>query len=318
MRFLGRKLLQLLPVLLAVSALTFLLINLLPGDPAITILGVNATEENVARVRRELELDKPLPTRFATWLGDAATGDLGRSYRDNQLVVEKIGERLPRSLQLMAYAQVLSLAIAIPLGILTAYRAGTLVDRAASTTAFGLLSIPNFMLGVVLVYVFAINLNLFPATGYKSIGEDGLNEHFTSMLLPALTLALAQIAVYMRLLRTDMIATLQEDFVTMARAKGMPTWRILLRHALRPSSLSLITIAGVNVGTLIGGAVIVEQLFALAGMGSLLVQAILARDYLVVQGIVLVVATAYVLINFAVDMLYAVLDPRIRHARALA
>jgi peptide/nickel transport system permease protein len=230
-------------------------------------------------------------------------------------VTEYLQERLPLSLQLMVYAQILALAISIPLGIFSAYRADSWFDRAANSTAFGLLSVPNFIIGVLLVDFLAVGMGLFPAIGSTPFGENP-GEHVRSMFLPALTLALPLIAVYTRLLRTDMIATLQEDFIGMAKAKGLPTWHVLLRHALRPSSFSLITVTGISVGNLIGGALIVERIFGLQGLGDAIVRGIFQRDYLIVQGGVVIVCVAFVLINFTVDMLYALLDPRIRTSRA--
>jgi peptide/nickel transport system permease protein len=202
----------------------------------------------------------------------------------------------------------------VPLGVFTAYRAGSLADRLTSGTLFGLLAIPNFALALVLAYYVGVELGWLPVSGYVAPNED-LMEHVRRMAMPAISLAVGQIAVYMRLLRSDMIATLQEDFITMAKAKGIPPSHVLWRHALRPSSLTLLTVAGLNVGTLIGGAVIVEIIFSLPGMGTLLADAINARQYVALQSLVAIIAVGYVLINFLVDVLYAVLDPRIRHAQ---
>lgn len=325
MHQLRRKLAHLVGVLLVVSFLTFLLVNLLPGGPERAILGTNATPDAVAELRADLHLDDPIPVRYTRWLGDALSGDLGQSYTQQAPVATLLADRLPVSLTLMLYAQVLALGVAIPLGILAAARAGGWFDRLASTTAFGLLSLPNFIVAVVLVFlfsvgglsVFGVNVGgyFFPATGYVSFA-DSPPDHFRAMFLPSLALAAGQIAVYMRLLRSDMIATLQEDFIGMARAKGMPTRTILLRHALKPSSFSLLTVAGINVGALIGGAVIIESIFVLGGVGDLLVRSIFTRDYLVIQSTVLVIAVGFVVVNFLVDTLYSVLDPRIRYQHA--
>jgi peptide/nickel transport system permease protein len=311
-RYVRGKLVQLVAVLVIVTFLTFLLINLLPGGPEIAILGAGATEESIAEVRADLRLDDPIPVRYARWLGDALTGDLGESYVNNSSVTELLKDRLPRTLKLMAYALFLALIVAIPFGIASAYKADTLFDKITGTVAFGLLSVPNFILAVLLVYLFSATLDWLPATVKE--GEENLK----NMFLPALSLAAGQIAVFMRLLRTDMIATLQEDYIGVARAKGMPTSRILFRHAFRPSSFSLLTVAGITIGNLIGGTIIIEQIFAINGIGKLLIFSIFQRDYLVVQGVVVLVAAGFVIINFLVDMLYAVLDPRIRHARAIA
>lgn len=321
MKTMRGKLMHLAAVLVVVSFLTFLLVNLLPGGPERAILGTNATPEAVASVRADLHLDDPIPVRYVRWLGDALSGDFGDSYTQKVPVSTLLADRLPVSLTLMAYAQLLALAMAIPLGILAAYKAGGWFDRIANTVAFGMLSLPNFIVAVVLVFFFAVGGmsvfgvhlggSYFPATGYVPFA-DSVTEHFRSVFLPALALALGQVAIYMRLLRTDMIATLQEDFIGVARAKGMPTRRILLRHAFKPSSFSLLTVAGINIGALIGGAVIIENIFVLGGIGDLLVRSIFTRDYLVIQSTVLVIAVGFVVVNFVVDVLYAVLDPRIR------
>ena len=319
MRFFVRRLLQLIPVLLIVSFLTFLLLNLLPGgtDQIAVIVCPGCTNEEIAQVKEDLELDQPITTRYVNWLGDALHGDLGRSYINEVDVTQLLRERLPISLQLMLYAQVLSLVIAVPLGVLAAYRANTRTDRILSTTAFGMLSLPSFILGVLLVYIFALQLDWFPATNAPKFSDDPA-EHFRSMFLPSMTIALGLVAIYMRLLRTDMIATLQEDYIGVAKAKGMPTWHILFRHAFRPSAFSLFTVAGITVGNLIGGTLVVEQIFGLNGLGSLIIFGIFQRDFLVVQGAVVVICVAFVLVNFIIDLLYGFLDPRIRHARALA
>lgn len=325
MRYVRQKLTHLVVVLLVVSFLTFLLVNLLPGGPENAILGVNVTDEAKAALRDEMHLDDPLPVRYGRWLGDALTGDLGQSYVQRLPVTDLLADRLPVSLLLMLYAQVLALGVAIPLGVAAAAHADRWLDRLASTTAFSLLSLPNFIVAVLLVFFLAIGgftllgvrigSDFFPATGYVAFTESPI-EHFKHMFLPAVSLAAGQVAVYMRLLRTDMIATLQEDFIAVARAKGMPRRRILFRHALKPSSFSLLTVAGINVGALIGGAVIIESIFVLSGVGDLLVRSIFTRDYVVIQSTVLLVAVGFVVVNFLVDLLYSLLDPRISHARA--
>ena len=316
-RFFGKKVLQLVPVLFAVSALSFLLLNLLPGDPTVAILGPSATPENVAKLRHELELDKPLPTRYVSWVGHAASGDLGKSYVSSQPTMEAIKQRLPVTLELLVLSQLLALLISVPLAIFAALKPNGLLDRISTSSAFALLAVPNFMLGVLLIYLFAVRFGVFPATGYTPFSENPA-ENLRSLVLPSVTLGVAELAVYLRLLRTDLIATLQEDFISMAKAKGLPTRRILLRHALRPSTFSLVTVAGLNLGRLIGGTFIVEYLFALPGIGALTVESIFKRDYIVVQGTVLLVAVGYVLANFFVDLLYGIIDPRVRHARASA
>jgi peptide/nickel transport system permease protein len=217
----------------------------------------------------------------------------------------------------MLMAQLLSLAVSVPLALYSAYRANTRVDKLITTGTFGLISIPGFALAPFLVFVFALRLGWFPAIGYDRItGPGGISENLKSVALPVIVLSTGLTAVYTRLLRSDLIATLQEDFVLMARSKGLPTWHIMLRHALRPSSFSLITVFGINFGALIGGTIIVERFFTIPGVGLLAVESIPRREYLVLQGVVLVIATSFVVINFVTDLLYSVLDPRVRRAGA--
>ncbi|MEU8800068.1 ABC transporter permease [Spirillospora sp. NPDC048819] len=304
---------QLLFVLLVVSLLAFWMITLLPGDPATQILGYSGDQAALAAVRHDLGLDEPFWRRYLAWLGGVVTGDLGTSYITSTPVSESLAQRLPVTLELLVLSQVISLGLAVPAGAAAARRAGGLLDRTLTTVSFGLLSTPVFVSGVVLIMVFAVRWPLLPATGYTPFTADPAG-NLRSMLLPAVTLAAAQLAVYARLLRSDLIATLREDYITLARARGLSPRRILWRHALRPSAISLVTVVGLNLGALIGGAVIIETLFGLPGVGRLIVDSILSRDYLVVQGGVLVVAVGYVLVNFGIDLLYGALDPRIRHA----
>lgn len=307
-----RRLPPLIGTLIAVSVLTFLLTALLPGDPAVQILGAqSATPEAVAQVRAELRLDQPLPNQYWHWISDAVTGDFGRSYRTGQEVSDAIVERLPVTLQIGAMAIGFALLFAVPLGMLSAYRAGGALDRGVTGGTFTLLAIPNFMMAILLILIFAEILGWLPATGWVRFSDDPA-ANLRAALLPALSITMAELAVYTRLLRSDMISTLQEDYIAVSRAKGMPTWWILLRHALRPSSFSLLTVVGVQIGAIISGSVIIETLFALPGVGRLLVDSIFQRDLIMVQGIALVVAVSYVIVNFIVDILYSYLDPRIR------
>ena len=325
-----RRLVALVPTLFLVTLFTFYLQNGRgnPQDIAFNILGPSATEESVAEIMEDLHLNEPLHQRYLLWLSDAVQGDLGVSPFLSRPVSEGIANALPISLLLMLYAQIVALLIAIPVGVYAAYRAGGTADRTSSTVALGFLSIPNFVLAVVLILTFALGglkiggvglgVRWFPATvssaTYESFFESPWG-HFKQMLLPTLALAAGQAATYMRLLRSDMIATLQENFVTTAKAKGVSTTRVLWAHALRPSSFTLLTVLGINTAALIGGTLIVETLFSLPGLGTYLATAIFSKDFLVVQGVVVVIAVGFVLINFLVDLLYAVLDPRIRNAR---
>lgn len=313
LRLIGKKVLTVIPVLLVVSFLTYVMLDLLPGDPALQILGTGgATPEAIAAVRADLRLDDPLPVRYLGWLGDAVQGDFGRSYQTRQEVSDAIRERLPVTLEIAGVAILMSLTIAIPMGVLSAYRAGTRLDRGITGATFGLLAVPNFMMALILIYTLSVRYGLFPATGWTRLTEDPW-ENLKSVFMPSLALALSSMAVLTRVLRTDMIATLQEDHVLLARAKGLSTIRILFRHALRPSSFSLLTVGGIQVGALLGGALIVEQIFALPGLGRLIIDSVFQRDFMIVQGGVLLTSVIYVVVNAGVDVLYTFLDPRIRY-----
>src|SRR3954465_604606 len=313
--FIGQRLLYLIPVLLAVSLLTFLIASLLPGALAWVTRGDRATPEKGEALRHDMGLDQPIWWRYINWLGQVLQGDFGRSFRTGQTVLQAVTERLPVSLELMIMAELIGLAIGVPLAIACAVRSGSAFDRFMTGGAFGMLSVPTFLSAILLIYLFAVELRWLPATGYVPFGEDPLG-NLRFLLLPALTLALAEWPGIMRVLRSDMIATLQEDYIALAKAKGLKASRILFVHALKPSSLTLVTITGINIGRLIGGAVIVETIFALPGIGRLLVGAIYTRDLIILQGAVLLVAVGFVIVNFIVDLLYAILDPRIRHGHA--
>ncbi len=313
MRFVARKCARLAAVVAAVSALTFFMLALLPGDVAYMLAGAEATPDQIEAIRDELGLNRNVVVRYADWVAGVVQGDFGASLRTSEPVLEAILGRLPVTVELLVLAQIMALALAIPAGIFAAYKAGSAADRVLTLVGFGMYSIPAFALAILMIFVFALRLRWLPATGYEPLSA-GLWANLRTMLLPALSIALIEWVGLMRVLRTDMIATLKEDFISLARAKGLSTRRILLRHALRPSSFTLITVLGLQVGSLIGGAIILESIFALPGVGRLLIEAIYARDYTVVQGCILFIAVAYVAINFTVDMLYAVLDPRIRVA----
>jgi len=311
------RLAKLIGVVLIVSFLTFSLTKLLPGDPVNVILGPQASNEELRTALEErLGLNESFVHQYVTFIGNALHGDLGYSYDLGFSTTDLLKLKLPPTIELMILAQFFSLLIAVPAAMYSAYKANSKVDRGVTMTSFGLISVPGYALAVFLVSFFALRLGWFPAFGYKPIDEAGLAENLKYMALPLMVLVGGLAAVYTRLLRSDLIATLQEDFVLMARSKGLPTWHILLRHALRPSSFTLLTVFAINFGTLIGGSVIVEQFFGIPGVGSLIVQSIAKRDYLVVQGVVLVIAITFVLVNFIVDLLYQVLDPRIRRAGA--
>jgi peptide/nickel transport system permease protein len=311
-----RRLLLLVPVLFLMSLGTFFLLDLVPGDPAQQVLGDASTPEDYRFVREQLGLDKPLLTRYGDWVTDAIRGDLGTNLLPpREPVATKIARALPVNLELAFLAVGMAIVIAVPVAVLSAYRVGSRFDRAASLASFGLISVPSFLMGLLLVLLFAIHWELFPLGQWVRPTEGGWGENLRSAFLPALTLALSEVAIFTRLLRTDMIATLQADYILAARAKGMPTWHILLREALRPSSFSFITFAGASLARLIGGTVIVESVFALPGMGRIVIDAAQRNDYTLVQGGVLVLGVIYLVLNFGIDVLYGVLDPRIRRGR---
>ena len=310
----ARKLLQLVITVILVTLFASFLLELLPGDP-VEVLVPFGSDEQRQLVREETGLDQPFLVRYGNWLGGFVTGDMGNQYTvsSTRPVVDWVTTSLWPTVLLMVYAQTLALIIAIPVGVIAAYRQDTWFDRLSNTSAFAMLAIPTFALGFVLQYYIGVKLGWADTGGYKSPTQD-LAGHVRSMILPTITLAVGQIAVYMRLLRSDMIATLQQDFITMAKAKGITTKRILFRHALRPSSLTLLTVAGLNIGTLIGGALIIEVVFNIPGLGYLMGEAIATRQIVMFQSLVAIIAIFYVFVNFCVDILYTVLDPRIRHA----
>jgi peptide/nickel transport system permease protein len=309
-RIVRRKLLQLIPVLLIVTFVTFALLNLLPGDVTLELLGSDATPSAIARVRAELRLGDPLVVRYLRWLGQALQGDLGRSFITGEPVMAALARSLPVSIELMALSLLLSLSLAVPAGLLAAYRAGQSIDKLLSALAALLLSAPSFMLGLVLMFFLALTLKWLPAVGYVPLSE-GILGNLRSFAIPVLTLALVEWPVFMRILRSDAIVTLQQDYVLLAKAKGLRNVHILFRHVLKPSSFTLITVAGLTIATLIGGALVVETIFALPGVGRLLIGSINSRDFMMVQGAVALIAVGFVLVNFAIDTLYSVLDPRV-------
>lgn len=311
MRFWLLKSLRLCVVLLLVTVLTFLLVNILPGDIAYDIVGQDPSEGEIEAIREELGLNKPVLQRYGIWLAGIFQGDWGASYRTGEPVLEAILSRFPVSFQLMLMAQVFAMMLAVPLGVLSAYRANRTADRVVGVLAFGSVSVPAFSVAILLILLFSLYLGWLPATGYVPITQDFWG-NMAAMVLPALSFALAEWTILMRTLRAEMIGVLQEDYIAMARAKGMGDLRILFAHALRPSSFALITLLGLQVGNLIGGSIIIESIFGIPGVGRLLINAIYARDFIMIQGCVTFIAVAYVLVNFTVDLSYSFLDPRVR------
>lgn len=309
MRFWAGKMMHLVAVVLTVSILTFVMLDLLPVSIAHEIAGQGATAADLAAVRARLGLNDPAPVRFGSWLANLLRGDFGASFVTGQPVGAAIRSQLPVTLELLALAQLIALALAVPIGILSAWRAGSLLDRFFATVGMAFTAVPKYALAIVFVFIFAVRLRWFPATGYTALSE-GIWPNLRGLLLPAFSIALAEWVIPMRVLRSDLIATLKEDFILLARAKGLPGWKILLGHALRPSSFTLITLVGIHIGDLIGGVVIVENVFALPGIGRLLLSGIFSQDFPVVQACVVVIAAGYVLLNSLVDACYGLLDPR--------
>jgi peptide/nickel transport system permease protein len=310
MNLVSQKLARAVATLLAVSFITFMLTSLLPGDPAIGMLGPGGvTPQAIAAVRAELGLNHPLPIRYWLWLEHALRGNLGYSFVSNVSVRSELTTHLPVTLEIIVLAMVISLVLAVPGGIVSAARAGRPIDQVTSGLSFVLLAVPSFVMALLLILLFAVKVHLFPASGWTPLTQNPL-QNLRGAFLPSLALALPQVAIFLRLLRGDIVA--------LAQAKGISNLRVLLRHAFRISSLSLVTIIGLQVGFLLGGTVIVENLFSLPGIGSVLVQSIISRDLVTVQGLTLFISVAFVLVNLSVDLLYTVIDPRIRRGHTLA
>ena len=312
LRYLVRRLLFSLLVVAGVVTLVFSLIHLIPGDPTAAILGTEATPEARAALRKDLGLDQPLLTQYGRWWWNLLHGDLGRSILVKQPVSELILQRLPTTVPLALLTITIAIAIAIPAGIISAIRRNTWVDAAVSLAAFSGMSIPDFWLGVLLILGFALYIPIFPPGDYVSIVSNPL-EGLRHLLLPAIALGATFSAALTRMIRSSLLEVLSRDYVRTARAKGQRESRVLLRHALRNALIPAVTIMGVQFGTLLGGTLIIEQVFALPGLGRLTVQAVLDRDFPLVQGCVIVIATIFVFVNLLTDLLYVYLDPRIKY-----
>lgn len=324
LQYVAWRFVRMLSVVIAVSIFTFFMINLLPGSPINAILGPAAGDSAArAQLTLQLGLNHPIYERYFIWLSHAVQGNLGESYISDQNVVSAILEHVPLTLELMIMAEIISLGLSVPAGMFCALKPDGWFDKFVARTSLALLALPAFMLGELVIYIFSVKFNVFPASGestWFTIGggySPAIVATPGSLLMPAFVLAAGQLALFSRVLRGDLVTTLKAEFILMARSKGFSRWYLLLRHALRPSSFSLLSLVGLSVGGLLGGAVIVENIFALPGIGTLLVDSIEKRDYLMVQGLLLFTATGFVLINFFTDMLYTVLDPRIRRDRLI-
>jgi peptide/nickel transport system permease protein len=310
-QYIIRRLLTALPVFFIVTVIVYTAINLIPGDPAVVSLGRNASPENVAVFRAKWGLNKPFVLRYCIWLGNVFRGDFGRSYTSKKPVVTIIGRALPITLQLALYATLISLFIAIPIGIVAALNENGWIDLVATSGSLLGLAIPNFWLGIVLMILFAVKFQFFPPSGYVSLGEDPI-DHFRHMVLPSVTLAVWMVVPLIRYLRSELIRVLKKDYIRTARMKGLTELLVVGKHAMRNSLIPFITQLGMLIGEQVGGTIVIEQVFAIPGMGRIALSAVFAREYQIVMGVVLVLAMGFILINLVVDIVYVFLDPRIR------
>ena len=314
-QYLLRRLFYFVPVIFLVSVVIFSITMLMPGDPAMAFLGDAMGQDKVAyeAMRKELGLDQPVPVQYANWLGKALHGDLGRSIRTHEYVGDGLQARLPVTIELTLLALVIALLIAIPVGIISATRPNSLLDRLGTLLAIGGVAIPEFWLGILLIYIFAVGLHWLPSSGYVPL-SDGLWPSLQSMIMPAVALGMTLNAVTMRQVRASLLEVLQQEYVVTARAKGLSEPRVVRAHAVKNALIPVVTVIGLQIGRLFGGAVVVETIFALPGMGRLAADSIFFRDFPMLQGVVLVMAGAVLLFNLLTDLLYAYLDPRIRYA----
>jgi len=316
LQFLLRRILAVLPVLFVVSLVVFLILRLAPGDPAAVIAGNSATNEDIAKIQVQLGLDRSIPVQYGIWMGNVFRGDLGFSYYLNKPVAELIAQRVEPTLSLAFGTVILALLIAVPLGTVAAWRMGGWLDRLLSGFSVAGFSVPVFVIGYLLIYLFAIRLEWLPVQGYKSISGPsaaGPWAWMRQLILPWMTLAMIYVALIARVTRASVSEALTEDYIRTARAKGISETAVLLRHALANAAVPIVTVVGIGIALLIGGVVVTETVYAIPGLGSLTVDAVLNRDFPVIQGLVLLFSVSYVLINLLVDLSYLVLDPRIRY-----
>ena len=310
---LGTRILQVIPTLLLVSIYVFCLQQLMPGDPALVLAGEERDPQVLAQIRAELWLDRPLPIQYFHWIGNVLTGDLGFSWRIRQPVIQLIAQKLPVTLQLGSMAFLIAISIGVPMGILSAVKKNSFWDYLANGIGLAGLSTPNFWLGIMLILLISVHLGWLPPSGYVPLSEDW-RQSLATTIMPAFVLGNALSAVLMRHTRSAMLTALEQDDVRTARAKGLLEWTVVLRHALRNALVPVVTLGALELGTLFSGAVLTEQVFSVPGFGKLIVDAVFNRDYPVVQGVVLVTATVYVSLNLLADVLYVLINPRLRNA----
>lgn len=310
-KYIGKRIISIAVTLFVLSLFIFFLTHNTAGDPASNMLGSDATEEQVNQLREELGLNDPLITQYFNWINDALHGDLGDSYFRQQSVVEAIGECIVPTLELSFYAELLAILISIPCGILAAKHKGRGADLGVSSVALLGLSVPCFIYGLLMILYFGVDLRILPVSGYKTFA-DGVGEHFRYLVLPIISLALTQAPLLTRITRSSMIDVLSQDYIKTAKAKGLSGKTVLFKHAFRNAFNTILTVLGQSVGYLVAGAAVIETLFNIPGMGQLVVNAVLKRDYPLIQGLVLMISLIYIVINFIIDLLYGVIDPRIR------
>ncbi len=306
------RLSQAVPVLLIFAVMVFTLMHLLPGDPAVAIAGMEASPEEVQKIRVQLGLDRPVLVQLAEWFAHLAVGNFGESLVLKQTVISAVTERLPVTLSLALVSLVVTLPVGVGLGVVAAYWRNSWVDSFVMLTALLGVSLPGFWVGILAVLLFSVNLGWFPPAGYVPLG-DGVWPWFASLVQPAVVLALFQIGFLARITRSAMLDVMDQDFIRTARAKGVDEWTTVVKHAFRNTLIPVVTVLGITLSLLIGGSVVIEQVFALPGIGRLVVQGILARDYPLVQGTMLLFGFAFVLINVLVDIIYTLVDPRVRY-----
>lgn len=307
-----RRLLATIPVMGVVAIVVFLLLHLTPGDPAAVIAGDYARPEDIARIRANLGLDKPLHVQFIGWVGNVLRGDLGVSIFSDMPVTKLIGQRLEPTVALSISTIIFAILVAVPIGVLAAWKAGTWIDRSVMAFAVFGFSVPVFVIGYVLMYIFSLKLGWFPVQGYKPIA-DGFLPFLQSIALPTVALGIVYTALIARITRASVLEVLTEDYIRTAKAKGLTNNGLLIRHALRNAAVPIVTIIGIGIALLIGGVVVTESVFNIPGLGRLTIDAVLRRDYPIIQGVILVFSGVYVVVNLIVDILYTVLDPRIRY-----
>ncbi|MFZ5780708.1 MAG: ABC transporter permease [Pseudomonadota bacterium] len=310
--FIVRRLIAIIPVLAVVAVFVFLMLRLTPGDPAAVIAGDNATSDQIADIREKLGLNEPIWTQFAIWIGNVLQGNFGESFFFKKTVAELIAQRVEPTLALAVCTLILAVVIAVPLGVLAAWRHGSLLDRVVMGFAVLGFSVPVFVIGYCLIYIFAIELGWLPVQGYTRIGVN-FGQFVERMVLPSVTLAVVYIALIARITRASVLEVLNEDYIRTARAKGLSNRVVLMRHALRNAAVPILTVIGIGVALLIGGAVVTESVFGLPGLGRLTVEAVLSRDFPTIQTVILLFSVVYVVINLLIDIAYTLFDPRIRY-----